>query len=283
MARSPVLFVSHGAPDLAIADAPASRFLREVGGRLDRPRAILLVSAHHEAASPELTGSPFPETIRDFGGFDPRLRAMTYPAPGAPQLAARIAADLTAAGFSASVNPSRGLDHGAWVPLSLIVPSADVPVVSLSISPSRDAAWHRSLGEALIPLRDEGLLMIGSGSATHDLRSLFGGRDDGSEPPDWANEFADWLGERIEAGDEDAVLHAVERGPHGVRNHPTPDHILPLFVAMGAAGGDPARVLHRSFDRAVLAMDVYGWGNRADLDGLSDASQRNAGPTRQAA
>lgn len=274
MSLQPVLFVSHGAPDLAIADAPASRYLRQLGSRLARPSAILVVSAHHEADAPELTGAARLDTIHDFGGFDSRLAAMSYPAPGAPELAEAIAGKLREIGLTATIHPTRGLDHGAWVPLSLMFPNADVPVLSLSISPDRDAAWHARLGSTLAPLRDEGVLIIGSGSATHDLRAVF--RERHPTPPAWVTDFADWLAAQMEAGDREAILAAVDRGPHGHRNHPTPDHILPLFAALGAAGPDAGRVLHRSIDRAVLAMDVYGWGDAGVLARLVE--QRTVAP-----
>ena len=189
---------------------------------------------------------------------------MRYPAPGDPALAARIVDLLGGHGLSVTADPTRGLDHGAWVPLSLAYPAADIPVVQLSIASNASPEWHYTLGQALTPLRDEGVLIVGSGSITHNLRAYFTTRPPIDAPaPAWVSDFTDWVAERFAAGAIDDVLHAVERAPHGKDNHPTPDHILPLFVAMGAgaeAGGLDAERLHDSTTYAVLAMDVYAFG-----------------------
>lgn len=270
MRRLPSLFVSHGSPMMALEPSPARDFLAGLGALLPRPRAILVVSAHHDAAyqggRATVTASPAPPTIHDFGGFPDELFAMRYPAPGDPVLAARIVALLGAHGLTATADPDRGLDHGAWVPLSLTYPDADIPVVQLSIASDAPPEWHFALGRALAPLRDEGVLIVGSGSITHNLRALFSSRlpIDASAPA-WVTSFTDWVAERMAAGAIDDVLHAVERAPHGKDNHPTMDHILPLFVAMGAgANGDDmpfaAERLHASTTYGLLGMDVYSFG-----------------------
>lgn len=270
MRRLPSLFVSHGSPMMALEPSPAWDFLAGLGTRLPRPRAILVVSAHHDAAHEggraTVTASPAPPTIHDFGGFPDELFAMRYPAPGDPALAQRIVEMFAGHGLPVTADPTRGLDHGAWVPLSLIYPDADVPVVQLSIASHAPPEWHYALGQVLAPLRDDGVLVIGSGSMTHNLRAFFTTRPPIDAPaPAWVSDFADWIADRIAANATDDVLHAVERAPHGRDNHPTPDHILPLFVAMGAgAGADAdelhARRLHDSVTYAVLAMDVYAFG-----------------------
>jgi 4,5-DOPA dioxygenase extradiol len=268
MRRLPSLFVSHGSPMMALEPSPARTFLAGLGARLPRPRAILVVSAHHDAAfeggHATVTASPAPPTIHDFGGFPDELFAMRYPAPGDPALAGRIVDLLGAHGLPVIADPERGLDHGAWVPLSLAYPAADIPVVQLSIASNASPEWHFALGRALAPLRDEGVLIVGSGSITHNLRAYFTTRPPIDAPaPAWVRGFTDWIADRFAAGAVDDVLHAVERAPHGKDNHPTPDHILPLFVAMGAgaeAGGLTAERLHDSTTYAVLAMDVYAFG-----------------------
>ena len=268
MRRLPSLFVSHGSPMMALEPSPARTFLAGLGARLPRPRAILVVSAHHDAAfeggKATVTASPAPPTIHDFGGFPDELFAMRYPAPGDPALAKRIVDLFAEHGLTVTPDPERGLDHGAWVPLSLIYPDADIPVVQLSIASNAPPEWHYALGQALAPLRDEGVLTIGSGSITHNLRAFFQTRPPIDAPaPAWVSDFTDWVADRFAAGAADDVLHAVERAPHGRDNHPTPDHILPLFVAMGAGADDGklnASRLHDSVTYAVLAMDVYAFG-----------------------
>lgn len=265
MRRLPSLFLSHGSPMMALEPSPARDFLAGLGADLPRPRAILVASAHHDASHQgghvTVTASPAPPTIHDFGGFPDELFAMRYPAPGDPALASRVAKLLAGHGLEVAVDPDRGLDHGAWVPMSLIYPDADIPVVSLSIHSNASPEWHYALGQALAPLRDEGILIIGSGSITHNLRAYFTTRPPIAAPaPEWVSGFTDWIAERMAVGAVDDILHAVERAPHGRDNHPTMDHILPLFVAMGV-GGTPlnAERLHASTTYAVLAMDVYAF------------------------
>ena len=265
MRRLPSLFLSHGSPMMALEPSPARTFLAGLGTLLPRPRAILVVSAHHDAAyqggRATFTASPAPPTIHDFGGFPDELFAMRYPAPGDPALAQQVVDLLAAHGLPVTADPDRGLDHGAWVPLSLIYPAADVPVVQLSIASNATPEWHYALGQALTPLRDDGVLIIGSGSITHNLRALFSARLPIDAPaPAWVTDFTDWIAVRMADGAVEDVLHSVERAPHGRDNHPTPDHILPLFVAMGA-GGTPfkAERLYHSVTYGLLAMDVYAF------------------------
>ncbi len=269
MASMPALFLSHGSPMMALEESPARDFLSALPATLDRPRAILVISAHHDAAYEgghvTITGAAKPPTTHDFGGFPEALYTMRYPAPGDLQLAATVEALLVSAGIDARIHAARGLDHGAWVPLSLMYPAADVPVVQVSIYSGQTPEWHYALGAALAPLRDEGVLIIGSGSLTHNLRAALALRPAIDAPMlPWVSEFAAWIAERISAGAHADVLHAVERGPYGRDNHPTMDHILPLFVAMGAGEWPGPRVqatrLHTSVTYAALAMDVYAFG-----------------------
>lgn len=257
----PALFVSHGAPTLILDDVPARDFLSRVGRELRRPRAIVVVSAHYEAPTIKVTAQEAPPTIHDFRGFPDALYRMTYPAPGAPTLAADIVARATAIGLPAALDTDWGFDHGTWVPLMLMYPDADIPVVAVSVNPDGDPATHALLGEALAPLRDKDVLVVASGSFTHNLfeipRPMRLGRGD---IPDWVTEFAVWLSDAIAEGRAEDMLDYRKRAPHAERNHPTDEHLLPLFAAWGAGGKGAGRRLHDSNTFAVLQMDAYAFG-----------------------
>lgn len=260
------IFVSHGAPDLVIAETAAHDFLKSYGQERQRPDAILTVSAHFEADGPVLVSDPAPGMIYDFGGFDPKLRELVYAAPGAPGLA-RIAHDLLQeADLGPQVIAKRGYDHGVWVPLMLLYPEADIPVAQLSVDPKQSPAWHYRLGQALHPLIGDNVQIVGSGSLTHNLSEVFtpsGLRKRGSAVPGWVEEFSGWIDEHLEAGDLDAVLDYRASAPHAERNHPTDEHLLPLFVALGAAGkGAVGSRVHASREFGVLAMDAYAFTTR---------------------
>lgn len=260
MNRLPTLFISHGSPMLALQDSPARRFLSELGKSLPRPRAILIASAHWETLNgPALSFAQRPETIHDFGGFPAELFAIQYPAPGAPDVAQRAADLLRHAGLAVTRSADRGLDHGAWVPLRLMYPEADIPVAQISILQGAAPADHENIGAALTALRDEGVLVIGSGSLTHNLYEISRGQP-AIAAPAWVTEFGDWMHGALGANQR-AALHDYRRlAPHAVRNHPTEEHLLPLFVAMGAGGAAArARRLHTSIEYGVLAMDVYAF------------------------
>ncbi|MCE7028549.1 DODA-type extradiol aromatic ring-opening family dioxygenase [Jiella avicenniae] len=264
----PTLFVSHGSPDIAIVETPATAFLRQLAATLPRPRAIVVASAHFEAEGRVfVTGDEHPETIHDFGGFARELYAMRYAAPGDPELAGEIAADLASAGFSAAVAKDRGFDHGAWVPLILAYPQADIPVLEVSVDPTRDAAYHYGLGRALAGLPRRDVLVVGSGSLTHNLPEAFPNLRAGrrqAEVPAWVDDFADWMAARLEAGDVEALRDYRNLAPHARRNHPTDEHLMPLYVALGAAAeGGRASMLHRSRDVGVLAMEAFAFRQAA--------------------
>jgi 4,5-DOPA dioxygenase extradiol len=258
MPRFPAAFVSHGAPTLPLSEAAARGFLAEYGARLGRPTAILAVSAHWETAAATLSSATRPETIHDFHGFPPALYAMRYAAPGAPALAERAAALLAGAGLPSGLAP-RGLDHGAWVPLMLMYPEADIPVTQLSVQTHLGAAHEFKVGEALRPLRDEGVLILGSGSATHNLRELRMAAIDAPAAP-WVSSFTDWLAEAVAAGSTDELIDYRRRAPNAARNHPSDEHFLPFFAALGAAGpGARGERVHASTTYGALAMDAYQW------------------------
>jgi 4,5-DOPA dioxygenase extradiol len=253
----PSLFVSHGPPNLLLMDCPVRRFLADYGAILGRPRAILAVSAHWETAAPAVGTSKHPETIHDFFGFPPPLYALRYPAPGAPGLAKAAAQRLETAGFTVVGEPTRGLDHGTWAPLMLLYPEADLPVAQLAIQTSLGPTHHLALGEALRPLRGEGVLILGSGNLTHNLAEFRGQAAD-APVPDWVQAFADWVAARLAADDRAALLEYRANAPHGGRNHPSEDHLLPLFVTLGAATpGAGSKRVHASTLHGVLAMDAY--------------------------
>lgn len=260
MARLPTVFISHGSPMLAIQPSPAHHFLRELGKTVPKPAAILVASAHWESiGGPAVSLTSEPETIHDFGGFPRALFEMQYPAPGGPEMAGRAAELLRRQGLAVKTSPSRGLDHGAWVPLSLMYPQADIPVAQVSVVRGATPAEHVRIGRALSALRDEGVLVIGSGSLTHNLYE-FHGQDIDAPVPSWVSDFDVWMKERLEQNDSASLLDYRGKAPHAARNHPTEEHISPLFVAMGAAG-DTATIkrLHGSYEYGVLAMDMYAF------------------------
>lgn len=245
---------------LAILDSPAHRFLLELGKTLPRPRAILVFSAHWESVGgPAISLAEQPETIHDFGGFPAQLYALRYPAPGAPDVAGRAAHLLEQAGFQVKRSTSRGLDHGAWVPLRLMYPDADVPVAQVSVLRGASPAEHEAIGRALASLRDEGVLIIGSGALTHNLYE-FRGQGIDAPVPDWVSAFGTWMMTALRDNRRDALLDYRAQAPFAERNHPTEEHLLPLFVAMGAAGqGAKAQRIHASHEYGVLAMDIYAF------------------------
>ena len=256
---TPAVFVSHGMPAIVVQPGPTHHFFRGLGQTFDRPKAVICVSAHWEAIRPMLTTANMPETIHDFSG-PPILFEKRYPAPGSPDLAQEALELLTHAGIDTGTDSSRGLDHGVWVPLILMYPEADIPVLQLSVQTELDPQHHLKVGRALQPLRKHGVLILGSGGATHNLAEIhqYGVE---SSPPEYAVAFDTWLEETITRGQEDALLNYREEGPSASRNHPYPaEHFLPLFVPFGAAGPRAkGRVCHKAFMYGVLSMAAYAW------------------------
>lgn len=257
----PSLFVSHGAPTLPFDSVPARDFLGGLGDSLGRrPSAILAVSAHWETERPTVNVPSQLRTIHDFRGFDPALYRLEYPAPSAPALGDRVEGLLSAAGLACDIDPARGLDHGAWVPLMLMYREADIPVAQLSVQSHLGPAHHLELGRALAPLRAEDVLILGSGSFTHDLSSFAPGAGAGAaDEPAWVSDFADWMDDAIADQRVSDLICYRRLAPHAARNHPTEEHLLPMFVAMGAGDGE-ARRLHSSVTHRVLRMDAYAFG-----------------------
>ncbi|MFY7973300.1 MAG: dioxygenase [Rubrivivax sp.] len=269
----PPLFVSHGSPMTALEPGAAGAYWQRLGRQIDRvfgrPKAVLVVSAHSMARGPLLLAGARHHAVHDFGGFDPRLNALRYGAPGAPALAMQVQAHLAAAGVAAAIVDRSGLDHGIWIPMRVLWPQADVPVLPLAWSPEASPAGLLALGAALAPLAAEGVLVLGSGSVTHNLarvfaRGLHGTAVDAPEIPE-SLEFRSWFAARAAAGDARALVHYRHEAPHAARLHPTDEHLLPWFVAAGAGGLGQAGAarglrLHDSLTYAELGMDVYAFG-----------------------
>lgn len=257
MATLPALFISHGSPMMAIEPTGVNAFLRDLARDLPRPRAVLCVSAHWETPAPQTSAAASPRTIHDFHGFPPALYRLRYPAPGSPELARRVADLLAQGGIPCDVDPDRGLDHGAWVPLRIMYPRADVPVVQLSIQTGLDGAHHLAVGRALEPLREEGVLVVGSGNATHNLAE----RGPLEAPPvPWARAFDDWLKDAVTEARWGELVNFADAAPDALRNHPTPDHYLPLIVALGAAGeGARGRRIYAGFTYATLSTAAFSF------------------------
>ncbi|MGA9993244.1 MAG: class III extradiol ring-cleavage dioxygenase [Thiobacillaceae bacterium] len=260
--RMPVVFVSHGAPDALLKAPDTVNCWRRIGQQVLPPSAILVVSAHWEAGQPTASLSGAPQTIHDFGGFPAALYQMQYPAPGAPALAERAVALLSHAGVGAHLHPDRGLDHGAWVPLSAMFPQANVPVTQLSLARKGGAAAHVALGQALASLRDEGVLILASGSITHNFGWLDWHADGDRAPMPKASQFAEWVADRLAAQDVASLLAYRSAPPYGAEAHPSEEHFLPLFVALGAAAGDAPQRHQPRFTYGGLAMDAYVWRDR---------------------
>jgi 4,5-DOPA dioxygenase extradiol len=260
----PTLFISHGSPMHALEAGRAGAAWAALGRELPRPKAVLIASAHWESEWPMLTTAARPETIHDFGGFPPALYELRYPAPGAPDVAQRAIDLIHSTGMAANGNGCRGLDHGAWVPLLHMYPKADVPVVQVSLQTQLGATHHIRLGEILAPLRDEGVLIIGSGHLTHNLREWIAvARRHGMQPAEteaepYVREFGDWVDAALRNDDRDGLARWLQLAPHARRAHPSDEHFLPLPLAFGAAG-HAAQVerIDLGVDSGVLAMDAY--------------------------
>jgi len=252
---APALFVSHGAPTFALDPGLLGPKLKQLGERLPDLAAVAVISAHWQTDGVQVMQTALPETLHDFGGFPQALYRLQYPALGAPRLASDTAALLTAAGIEASLDARLGFDHGAWVPLLYLLPKAQVPVYQVSMPFDLDAQGALRLGMALGSLRQRGVLVMGSGSLTHNLGEI------GLSDPQatlYAVEFTAWVRSHIERRDLQALAEYRRRAPHAVRAHPTEEHFLPLLVALGASGAaDAVTVLEGGMTYGVLSMESY--------------------------
>ena len=267
----PSIFLSHGSPMIALEPGAAGAFMQRLGPAIDaafgRPRAIVAVSAHTTAREPVLLAAAQHAAVYDFGNFDPRLNQMRYDAPGDPALAARVASLLQAAQLPVHVRAQGGLDHGIWTALRYVCPAADIPVLPLAFVPSQSPAQQFALGAALQALRQDGVLVLGTGSITHNLGRVFGGAgmpaNDAPEVRE-SREFRDWMLSRSTALDWPALFDYRRQAPFAVDMHPSDEHLLPWFVAAGAGGRDAVALrLHDSVSYGCLGMDAYAFGPSA--------------------
>lgn len=257
MTTAPSFFISHGSPMFALEPGQLGPNLRAIGQALRGISAVLVVSPHWQTRGVRIGTSAAPETIHDFGGFPAPLFQLQYPAPGAPTLAQDAARLLEQAGFAVVLDERRGLDHGAWVPLRYLFPDADVPVFQVSLPQDIDAAGALRLGQALAPLRERGVLVVGSGSLTHNLYEFRQHIRD----PEYAQAFVDWVRAAVAARDVAALVDYRRRAPYAERAHPTEEHYLPLLVATGASfATDAARRVEGGMTYGVLSMDSFAFG-----------------------
>ncbi len=264
MSALPALFVSHGSPMFAIESGATGALLTRAGTQLS-PKSVVIMSPHWMARSPAVMTTAAPTTWHDFGGFPPALYQLQYPAPGAPALGQQVIELLAQAGITAQADATRPLDHGAWVPLMHLFPAAQVPVVQVALPARVGPQAVYAMGQALASLRTQGVLLIGSGSMTHNLQEFFSNDRPGlhDAPPPYVTEFARWIEAAVLRGDLPALLAYAEQAPHAARAHPTDDHFLPLFFALGASGlgSDPTRLQVDYISREVLhgslAMDAF--------------------------
>jgi len=268
----PSLFVPHGAPDLTLTDHVAKRFMQKLGDVLEKSsssaaKGIVVISAHWQTELPIITTGPDLETIYDFYGFPKQLHSIVYPAKTSPWLIKNIEAVFNKADITFSKNNMRGLDHGAWTPLRLMYPDAQIPIVQLSLGAGKNADYHLQLGKILAPLREQGILIIGSGSITHNLSAL---GVENSNPPGWAKHFDQWISDKLLAHDISALLEFHENAPDAYAAHPTDEHLMPLFVALGAgldAGG--IKQIHKSFSCHSISMSGFAFGEGDILDNMT--------------
>lgn len=252
-------FISHGAPTLPLEDIPARNFLKEFGTSFNKVEAVLCISAHWATSIPTVNAVQRPETIHDFYGFPEELYRIKYPAQGDLQFAEQVAKLIKSADIPCNIDYRRGLDHGAWVPLMLMYPNADIPIVQLSIQNNLDPSMHLTIGRTLKDLRKENVLILGSGGAVHPP-GYAGARFMG-KPHEWALEFDQWLTSAVNNGDEYLLTNYRELAPYPERAHPYPDHYMPLIVALGAAGeGAKGAVIHYSWT-GDLGMAAYQFEN----------------------
>lgn len=266
MTSLPSLFLSHGAPDLPLRDHPARGFLTKLSKHLPKPKGILIVSAHWEEPTFTIGTHPSPATVHDFSGFPSELHKLQYPGHTDAQLIDSVITLMENQNIPVQTDNTRGYDHGVWVPLHLAFPDCDIPVVQFSLLRQTSAKDHFALGVALASLRDEGILIIGSGSAVHNLRTM---APEGTPPPDWAKTFDNWLYSTLAERDKDAIMAFPEQPVNARMAHPTTEHFMPLLVAMGAGwnGGSNRRV-HHSYSYGSLSMAAFAFGTDTEIAGF---------------
>ncbi len=257
MTVQPALFLPHGAPTFALSPGHAGAAIQKFAASLKKPAAILVVSAHWNTDIPMLGASRNPQTIHDFWGFPEELYGINYPAKGSPELARHASKLLNEAGIEAGVAEKRGLDHGAWIPLRTLYPDASIPVAPLSLQYRNTPEHHYRLGEALASLKREGILIASSGNLTHNL---FHYRQDAAGTPSYVIEFRSWFREKLQAKDINSLLNYRKVAPGALEAHPTDEHLLPLFVALGAAGANfGTEFIFEGVYDGSIAMDAFAF------------------------
>lgn len=257
---APVFFISHGAPTFALEPGMLGPRLSALGENLSGVTAVLVVSPHWQTREVRVMTGAAPATIHDFSGFPAALYELQYPAPGHPHYAAQAGRLLTDAGFKVGFDARRGFDHGAWVPLRHLLPAAHVPVFQVSMPHTLDTAGALRLGRALTPLRESSVLIVGSGSLTHNLYEF---RQPGADEASYAREFTAWVHQAVISNDIDKLAAYRRYAPHAERAHPTEEHYLPLLVALGAhTEGEAVQVIEGGITYGVLSMESYAWGLR---------------------
>lgn len=256
--KSPACFISHGAPSFAIEPDALSAYLHKLGKSLPNVKAVLIVSPHWQTRQLEVMSTLKPETVHDFFGFPAALYDLQYPAQGDPVLARSVTDLLNQQGFTAIENTSQGYDHGAWVPLLYLFPNHTIPVIQVSLPIHFNPQLAFNLGKALTSLRDEGVMIIGSGGLTHNLYEL---QSKEAKPEAYIEEFTDWVDEKIQSKDFDKLLEYRNLAPHSKRAHPTEEHLLPLFVALGASREtEEAAIVKNQVYYGILSTQSYFWG-----------------------
>ena len=256
--KAPVLFISHGAPTFAIEPGLLGPMLQTLGTQLPALKAVLVVSPHWQTRDVRVMSTPRPETVHDFGGFPSSLYALQYPATGQPELANEAARLLRAADLTAELDDGRGLDHGAWVPLMHLLPDAKLPVFQVSMPFNLTTRQAVTMGQALAPLRHQGVLIVASGSMTHNLYDY---RQSDAQPASYAREFTTWVRTAVLANGINQLVDYRAEAPHAQRAHPSEEHFLPLLIAMGATtAADQVSVLAGGISNGALSMESYVWG-----------------------
>ena len=254
----PSIFISHGPPFIALIDEPATRFLKDLSNILPRPKAIISISAHWEALYPKVSGAEKPEIIYDFSGPS-QLFDLKYNISGSPELVEKVVTTLSNKGFNTENDLNRGFDHGTWIPLLLMYPEGDIPVIQISIETEENTDYHFRLGKALSQFRNEGVLIMASGGAVHNLYEMQN-YSMHSDPPGYIKSFDEWLEKAITDGNITALTNYKKEAPYPEKCHPYPaEHFLPMFVALGANTDIKGQQLHKSFLYGTLSMAAYAW------------------------
>ncbi|MGX9460295.1 DODA-type extradiol aromatic ring-opening family dioxygenase [Shewanella sp. A14] len=253
------LFISHGSPMMAVENTNTSRFLQKLGQQLPTPKAIVVFSAHLDVTDDVvITAGARPETIHDFYHFPDELYQIHYPAPGEPVLAKQIADAFVSAGIKVNLSPTHGWDHGVWIPLRLMYPQANIPIVQISINTRVGTAQNYQYGQLIASLKHDNILIIGSGGISHNLSEVF--RQ--SKTPngvEMMNTFTNWVEEKLINNDTESMLNYLSLAPFAQFNHPTQEHFLPLIAVLGASETCSAKKIHQDVEFELLSLDAYSF------------------------